>query len=129
MRQLLIGMIMLFLSFLSLAADGQSQKVVSPSIGGNSDGSAIAKAALVKAGKIDLSSSTYKVSFFIMSYMNKQQRVELVSNSENLTPEMKTAINGLTSGARIEFTKIACKPANDNNAAPKRVGQFTITIQ
>lgn len=66
----------------------------------------------------------------MMSYTNsQQQRVELTSNSENLTPEMKTAINGLSAGTKILFTKIACKPILDQNAAPERVVQFNITVQ
>jgi hypothetical protein len=129
MKKIMVVTLMIFASLVAGNTYGQVQKALTPSIGGKSNGTTITKAALVSAGKIVLNASTKKVSFFMMSYKNGQQQMELTSNSENLTPEMKTAINGLASGARIEFTKIACKPANDNNAAPERVGQFTITIQ
>lgn len=126
----MIVTLMIFATLVAGNTYGQVQKALTPSIGGKTNGATITKSALVSAGKIALNTSAKKVSFFMMSYKNsQQQRMELTSNSENLTSEMKTAINGLNSGARIEFTKIACKPSNDNNAAPERVGQFTITIQ
>jgi hypothetical protein len=129
MKKLMIVTVMIFVSLVAGNTYGQTQKAFIPSIGGKSEGATISKSAMVSAGKIVLNSTTKKVSFFMMSYMNKLQRVELTSNSENLTTEMKTAINGLSAGAKIQFTKIACKPATDQNAAPERVGQFTITIQ
>ncbi len=130
MKKILIVTLMIFASFVAENTYGQVQNALTPSIGGKSDGTSMTKTALMTAGKIVLNSSTKKVSFFMMCYTNSQQhRMELTSNSENLTPEMKTAINGLASGARVLFTKIACKRTNDNNAAPERVGQFTITIQ
>ena len=125
----MIVTLMIFATLVAGNTYGQVQKALTPSIGGKTNGATITKSALVSAGKIALNTSAKKVSFFMMSYKNGQQTMELTSNSENLTSEMKTAINGLNSGARIEFTKIACKPSNDNNAAPERVGQFTITIQ
>jgi len=122
--------VMIFVSLVAGNTYGQAQKSLTPSIGGKSDGTTVTKSAMVTAGKIVLNSTTKKVSFFMMSYTNnQQQRMELTSNSENLTTEMKTAINGLSAGAKIQFTKIACKPIMDQNAAPERVGQFTITIQ
>lgn len=64
----------------------------------------------------------------MMRYVNGNQTVELISNSENLTQEMKAVINGLSSGTLVYFTKISCKPINDKNAAPERVGEFKLTI-
>ncbi len=119
-------MLMLLVSFGSF---GQINQGANPSIGGRSNGESISKTALVAAGKITINQEDRKVNFFMMSYLNKQTTAELSSNSENLTPEMKTAINNLPSGSKIQFIKISCKMVNNPNAAPERVREFSLIVQ
>lgn len=125
----MIVSVMLFVSLLAGNTYGQATKAIIPSIGGKTNGTTISKSALVNAGKIAINSTTKKVNFFMMSYMNNLNRVELSSNSENLTQEMKTAINGLPANSVIMFIKISCKSNYSENAAPERVGEFTVTLQ
>ncbi len=119
---------MFFASLVAGNIYGQDQKTLIPSIGEKTNGASISKSALVSAGKISIQPQTKKVSYFMMRYVNGNQTVELISNSENLTQEMKAVINGLSSGTLVYFTKISCKPINDKNAAPERVGEFKLTI-
>ena len=113
----------------SFASFGQAEKLAVPSIGGKTNGQTISKSALVSAGKITLNQNTKQVSFFMMSYMNKLAVVELTSNSANLTPEMKTAINSLPAKSKVSFLKISSTTVGNSNAAPERVGEFHVTIQ
>ena len=125
MKKLFIIGLMLCVTTLAF---GQT-KPINPTIGGKADGATITKSELVSVGKISLSQATKQVNFFMISYTIKAQRYELSSNSNLLTAEMKTAINSLPSGTRVQFIKISCKPINNQNAAPERVGEFTLTVQ
>ncbi|MEI6346895.1 MAG: hypothetical protein WCP69_03005 [Bacteroidota bacterium] len=129
MKKVIILAVMLLVAMVSGNSYAQTAKALTPSIGGKTTGSSITKAASVAAGKIALNVTDKKVSFFMMAYKNKLQNVELISNSENLTTEMKNAINAMATGTVVTFAKIACKPVSNANAAPERVGEFTITIQ
>lgn len=120
---------MFFASLVAGNIYGQDQRTLIPSIGEKTNGTSISKSALVSAGKISIQPKTKKVNYFMMQYMNGNQTVELISNSENLTPEMKSVINGLPTGTLVSFAKISCKPINDKNAAPERVGELKLTIQ
>ncbi len=126
MKKLFLVTLMIVVSFASF---GQAEKLAVPSIGGKTNGQTISKSALVSAGKITLNQSTKQVNFFMMRYMNKLAIVELTSNSSNLTPEMKSAINTLSPGSKLDFLKISCVLTSNANAAPERVGQFSVTIQ
>lgn len=130
MKKTMMVMVLFFATIIAGNVYGQqAQKGLNPNINGKSNGATISKSELVTAGKITLNTSAKKVNYFMMRYMNSLQPIELVSNSENLTPEMKTAINGLKTGSEVQFNKISCKPTNNTNAAPERVGEFRLIVQ
>jgi hypothetical protein len=113
MKKVIILAVMLLVAMVSGNSYAQTAKALTPSIGGKTTGSSITKAASVAAGKIALNVTDKKVSFFMMAYKNKLQN----------------AINAMATGTSVTFAKIACKPVSNANAAPERVGEFTITIQ
>jgi hypothetical protein len=130
MKKLMIVTVMFFVSFVAANAYGQISNVLAANIGGKTNGAIISKNALVAAAKISLNNTTKKVISFRMIYKKDNQNRELLSNSENLTPEMTAAINGLVAGTAVNFVKITCKSTDKGNkVTTEAVKDFTLKIQ
>lgn len=102
----------------------QKQEAPKCSIGGKTTGS-IKKADLVSAGKINVVVTTKKVTSFMLVIGT----TEYSSNSNLLTPEMKTAINAINKPTKITFTKIVAVETNRQNAPNERAEDLKLSVE
>lgn len=112
-----------FLSSIGVYAQ-QKQVTAKGSIGNKTTGS-IKKSELVSANKINLDIPSKKVTSFMLVIGT----TEYNSTSNELTPQMKTAINAVTKPTKIMFTKIIAKDVNKQNAPDERVGDLKFSLE
>ncbi len=102
----------------------QRQAVAKGSISNKTTGS-IKKSELVSANKINLDIPSKKV----ISFMLVIGTAEYTSNSNVLTPEMKTAINAVSKPTKIMFTKIVAKDVNNQDSPDERVADLKFSLE
>ncbi len=102
----------------------QRQSTAKGSISSKTNGS-IKKSELVSANKINLDIPSKKVTSFMLVIGT----TEYNSSSNQLTPEMKTAINAVTKPTKIMFTKIVAKDVNNQNAPNERVNDLKFSLE
>ena len=102
----------------------QKQSTAKGSIFNKTTGS-IKKSELISANKINLDIPSKKV----ISFMLVIGTTEYNSNSNELTAEMKTAINAINKPTKIMFTKIVAKDLNNQNAANERVVDLKFSLE
>lgn len=128
-NSILFILVSIFLSF-AVQVNGQAADnsgKTTANIAGKKDGRTT-KATVVNAGKINLSNSSKSIASFEMTYKAANGTIILTSNSKNLTPEMKNAINGFTQSTKITFQNIMIYE-NSTPDRKERIEPFSLSIE